>query len=351
MDGEERAQARRGSARARPRGRAPRRWRGCCAGAATACRRTRRRGRAQAIPTAMCSFATSTRRSAAAIAAGEPVISIDTKKKELVGDFKNGGRELRPKGSPIAVRTHDFIDKRARQGDPLRRLRHRRRQRLRQRRDRPTTPPSSRSPRSAPGGSNSGSERYPDANDADDHRRLRRLQRQPHPPVEDRAATPRRPRPASRSASATSRPAPRSGTRSSTASSASSATTGAASRSSAFEVIINLIGATTTRTGLEVYARLDERAYPQESRSPTPNSPPSTSNRHTSSTPNGTTPSRPRPPTPTHRIERLRALRPPQRRCRAPRQGASVRCVSAEWRNWCSVHPPDATENSSSARR
>jgi hypothetical protein len=47
----------------------------------------------------------------AAIAAGQPVISVDTKKKELVGDFKNAGRELRPKGSPIAVRTHDFIDK------------------------------------------------------------------------------------------------------------------------------------------------------------------------------------------------------------------------------------------------
>jgi hypothetical protein len=46
-----------------------------------------------------------------AIAAGEPVISVDTKKKELVGDFKNGGRELRPQGSPIAVRTHDFIDR------------------------------------------------------------------------------------------------------------------------------------------------------------------------------------------------------------------------------------------------
>ena len=48
---------------------------------------------------------------AAAIAAGQPVISVDTKKKELVGDFKNGGRELRPKGSPIAVRSHDFLDK------------------------------------------------------------------------------------------------------------------------------------------------------------------------------------------------------------------------------------------------
>jgi transposase len=40
----------------------------------------------------------------------QPVISVDTKKKELVGDFKNGGRELRPKGQPEAVRVHDFVD-------------------------------------------------------------------------------------------------------------------------------------------------------------------------------------------------------------------------------------------------
>ena len=39
---------------------------------------------------------------------GQPVISVDTKKKELVGDFKNGGRELRPKGQPQPVRVHDF---------------------------------------------------------------------------------------------------------------------------------------------------------------------------------------------------------------------------------------------------
>ena len=39
---------------------------------------------------------------------GEPVISVDTKKKELVGPFKNGGRELRPVGQPEAVRVHDF---------------------------------------------------------------------------------------------------------------------------------------------------------------------------------------------------------------------------------------------------
>ena len=42
-------------------------------------------------------------------AAGEPAISVDTKKKELVEDFKNGGRELRPKGRPEPVRVHDFV--------------------------------------------------------------------------------------------------------------------------------------------------------------------------------------------------------------------------------------------------
>jgi hypothetical protein len=43
------------------------------------------------------------------LAAGDPVISVDAKKKELVGDFKNGGREWRPKGQPEEVRVHDFV--------------------------------------------------------------------------------------------------------------------------------------------------------------------------------------------------------------------------------------------------
>lgn len=42
------------------------------------------------------------------LASGEPAISVDTKKKELVGSFKNGGRELRPKGNPECVNVHDF---------------------------------------------------------------------------------------------------------------------------------------------------------------------------------------------------------------------------------------------------
>jgi hypothetical protein len=42
---------------------------------------------------------------------GQPVVSVDTKKKELVGQFRNGGREWRPKGCPEEVKVHDFIDK------------------------------------------------------------------------------------------------------------------------------------------------------------------------------------------------------------------------------------------------
>ncbi len=45
-----------------------------------------------------------------AIEADQPAISVDTKKKELVGDFKNGGPEWRPAGSPEMVRVHDFVD-------------------------------------------------------------------------------------------------------------------------------------------------------------------------------------------------------------------------------------------------
>lgn len=47
----------------------------------------------------------------AAQADGQPVISVDTKKKELVGNFKNGGSDYRPKGDPCRVNVHDFEDK------------------------------------------------------------------------------------------------------------------------------------------------------------------------------------------------------------------------------------------------
>jgi hypothetical protein len=42
------------------------------------------------------------------LAAGEPVLSVDTKKRELVGDFRNGGREWGPIGEPVEVQVHDF---------------------------------------------------------------------------------------------------------------------------------------------------------------------------------------------------------------------------------------------------
>src|SRR4051794_40523601 len=56
-------------------------------------------------------FAHINARACAFQAAGQPVISVDTKKKELIGPFKNGGSDYRPKGSPEAVNVHDFPDK------------------------------------------------------------------------------------------------------------------------------------------------------------------------------------------------------------------------------------------------
>jgi transposase len=45
------------------------------------------------------------------LAQGQPAISVDTKKKELVGEYKNGGREWQPEGEPEKVNVHDFVDK------------------------------------------------------------------------------------------------------------------------------------------------------------------------------------------------------------------------------------------------
>ncbi len=54
-------------------------------------------------------FAHITKQAAEAIAHGNPVLSIDTKKKELVGNFKNNGKEWRPKGKPEEVNAYDFL--------------------------------------------------------------------------------------------------------------------------------------------------------------------------------------------------------------------------------------------------
>jgi hypothetical protein len=51
-------------------------------------------------------------------ARGQPVVSVDTKKKELIGDFKNQGREWQPKGRPEQVQVYDFIDKQAGKVNP-----------------------------------------------------------------------------------------------------------------------------------------------------------------------------------------------------------------------------------------
>jgi hypothetical protein len=56
-------------------------------------------------------FAYINERTKAFQAQGQPVISVDAKKKELVGDFKNGGREWQPIGEPECVRVYDFADK------------------------------------------------------------------------------------------------------------------------------------------------------------------------------------------------------------------------------------------------
>ena len=53
-----------------------------------------------------------------ALSKSQPVISVDTKKKELVGQYKNGGSEWMPKGSPRQVKVHDFIDKELGRANP-----------------------------------------------------------------------------------------------------------------------------------------------------------------------------------------------------------------------------------------
>jgi len=52
------------------------------------------------------------------LAAGQPAVSVDTKKKELVGQYKNAGREWRPGGQPEEVKVHDFVDKQLGRASP-----------------------------------------------------------------------------------------------------------------------------------------------------------------------------------------------------------------------------------------
>ncbi|MCY4153415.1 MAG: hypothetical protein OXE94_14440 [Aestuariivita sp.] len=52
----------------------------------------------------------------------QPIISVDTRKEELVSNFKNAGRTWRPKGQPDAVNVHDFTDQKLGKAAPLRDL-------------------------------------------------------------------------------------------------------------------------------------------------------------------------------------------------------------------------------------
>ena len=63
-------------------------------------------------------FAYLNARAADHLDAGQPVISVDTKKKELVGQYKNNGTEWRPAGDPEQVKVHDFIDKELGKANP-----------------------------------------------------------------------------------------------------------------------------------------------------------------------------------------------------------------------------------------
>ena len=53
-----------------------------------------------------------------ALRQGQPVISVDTKKKELIGQFKNGGKEWRPEGDPEKVNVYDFVDRELGRANP-----------------------------------------------------------------------------------------------------------------------------------------------------------------------------------------------------------------------------------------
>ena len=67
------------------------------------------------------------------LAAGDPVVSVDAKKKEQVGQYAQQGREWRPEGNPVRVRDHELPGQGAGEGDPVRGLRRGRERRVRER--------------------------------------------------------------------------------------------------------------------------------------------------------------------------------------------------------------------------
>ena len=104
----------------------------------SACRPTARPARAPSHPDRDAQFGyINAEREGGAWREGQPVISVDTKKKELVGDFKNAGREWRPQGEPEDGPGARLPDQGVGPGRAVRRLRPRRQRRLGQRRHRP----------------------------------------------------------------------------------------------------------------------------------------------------------------------------------------------------------------------
>ena len=111
VDLQEHAAAGGGTDAAGPSGRCEHRGDACCTRRATACKPIARPAKGAAHPDRNAQFEYINRCVKRFQKRGQPAISVDTKKKELVGDFKNGGREWRPQGEPEEVRVHDFLDK------------------------------------------------------------------------------------------------------------------------------------------------------------------------------------------------------------------------------------------------
>ena len=192
--------------------------------------------------------------------AGQPVISVDTKKKELVGQYKNGGSQWRPSGNPERVKTHDFPDQQLGKAIPY-----------------GVYDIAADSGWVSVGADHDtaafavatirrwwqaiGADRYPhaekllitaDAGGSNGYRT--RLWKTELAALAAEAGLATR--------SATSRPAPPSGTRSSTGCSPPSSNWRGQTLAS-HEVVVNLIAATITRSGLTVHAELDHAEYPK----------------------------------------------------------------------------------------
>ena len=93
----------------------------CCSTSATRCRRIARAPKEPSTRDAQFNYLNEQVRGAQE--QGHPVISVDTKKKELIGEFKNGGREWRAKGDPEQVKVQDFVVPEQGKAIPRRRLR------------------------------------------------------------------------------------------------------------------------------------------------------------------------------------------------------------------------------------